>query len=198
MPHEPAYDDSLDGTLAGALDLIDEGVADRRSPFHTPTLATVRADGSPSLRTVILRGFARESMQLWFHTDRRSPKLAEIARDPRVAFHVYDPAWKVQIRIDGVADAHRGDEAARAAWQAAAPPSRECYRIEPGPSVVIDDPARAVIGPAPADPDAGFANFVLVAVAISGLEWLDLAAAGHRRARFSWRGASVESTWLAP
>jgi len=48
---------TLDEIRADAFRLIARGVADRRSPFRTPTLATVGVDGRPRLRTVVLRAF---------------------------------------------------------------------------------------------------------------------------------------------
>ena len=56
--HPPAGEHAgLDGNaiLRHAWQLLREGVADRRSPHHAPTLGTVAADGRPCLRAVILR-----------------------------------------------------------------------------------------------------------------------------------------------
>ena len=84
MPRpDPPVD--LDDVLAESFRLLARGVADRRSPFHTPTLASLNADGAPSLRTVVLRGFDPARRELRVHTDARSAKLAELAAEPRAA-----------------------------------------------------------------------------------------------------------------
>jgi hypothetical protein len=200
MPTEPPYYDDLDGTLHQALGWLGRGIADRRSPFHTPSLATIRADGGPAVRTVILRGFDRSQRHLRIHTDTRSTKRGEIDRDPRVALHFYDPGHKIQLRVDGQATVHVGDEIARRAWDASQPMSRECYRVTPGPGTPLADPHGAYIDREPTDPLAGFENFAAVLITFDRLEWLYLAAAGHRRAVFRWEGEGgrLSATWLAP
>ena len=48
---DPAYDD-LAAALVDAKGRLSRGVADRRSPFRSPTLATVGLDGRPRARCV--------------------------------------------------------------------------------------------------------------------------------------------------
>ncbi|MGL4242793.1 MAG: pyridoxamine 5'-phosphate oxidase family protein [Beijerinckiaceae bacterium] len=195
----PSFYDDLDGTLAEAWRLLGRGVADRRSPFHHPAVATIGLDGRPQVRTVILRGCDVAGRTLRFHTDRRSAKVAEIATQSRVAMHFYDPGHKIQLRVSGEAAAHRDDIIADAAWAGSRLFSRQCYGIAPGPGVAIE------AGPAFALPDVtedatadGRGNFVAVTLAIDELEWLYLAAAGHRRARFTWDTGAFSATWLVP
>lgn len=193
----PAHYDRLEIAIEEAWERLEHGVADRHSPFHTPTLATVRADGTPSARTVVLRGADRTAACLRFHTDGRSRKLEEVAAEPRSVLHFYDPAAKIQLRVEGTASIHAADPVADDAWAASRPSSRECYRIEPGPGAAIDLPTNAVISDA-ADPDAGRVNFRAVILTVSVVEWLYLAARGHRRALFTRVGRDWEGAWLAP
>ena len=76
--------------LAGAME-------DRRSPMHTPVVATADADA----RVMVLRHFAPWSLR--FHTDTRAPKVAVIERNPQIGVLFYDKAEKVQIRVRGQA-----------------------------------------------------------------------------------------------
>lgn len=46
----PAHAGDLDAVLAEAFPCFCAGVADRRSAFHTPTIATMGADGAPRRR----------------------------------------------------------------------------------------------------------------------------------------------------
>lgn len=191
----PGFYDDLDATLAEVWRLLSRGVADRRSPFHTPAVATVAADGAPSVRTVVLRGVDPMLRAIRFHTDIRSRKFGEIASQPRVALLGYDPGHKIQLRLAGYATAHTGpaDQAAVAAWAATRDRSRVCYMQAVAPGEAM--PAGAVAEPALAD---GFQNFVAVTVEVDEIEWLYLAHPGHRRARFAWPGGRLEATWLAP
>lgn len=193
----PAFYDDLDATLAEAWRLLAHGAVDRRTAFHTPVLASRRGDGRPAVRTVVLRAVDPDQRKVRFHTDRRSMKYAEIAADPRVSMHFYDPAAKVQICVDGRASRHSDDKLADLAWRHTRPMSRVCYRVSPGPGTPIEDPSLAVAGDA-ADGEAGRDNFAAITVAIDAIEWLYLAAQGHRRARFRWESEALSATWLVP
>ena len=190
----PAPPETLDDALAEAFRLLSRAVADRRSPLHTPTLGTIAADGAPSLRTVVLRAFDPAARTLRIHTDRRSAKAAEIAANPRAMLHGYDAGAQVQVRLAGRATLHHDDATAETAWAASREMSRQCYAAAHAPGAPLPAPI-----PAPADPVAGRPNFAAVTLAIDSLDWLHLAHAGHRRARFAWDGAgSLSATWLAP
>lgn len=180
--------------LAEAFRLLARGVADRRSPFHTPTLATRSPDGAPGLRTVVLRGFDPATRVLRIHTDRRSAKATAIAADPRAALHGYDAGAQVQLRIAGVATLHLDDAVADAAWAASREMSRMCYATPHAPGAPVEAPP-----PAPQDPAAGRGNFAAVTLRIDTLDWLLLAASRHRRARFAWGAdGTLAAGWIAP
>ena len=203
MPNEnrsplPDFYDDLDASLAEAWHLLIRAAVDRRSPVHTIAIATVGLDGRPKVRTVVLRHTDAPARCLRFHTDARSEKFAEFAANPAVQVLAYDPARKIQLRLSGSALLHRGDDVARAAWQRSQPQSRQCYRQDaaPGtrgsPSSAAPD---ALLAPAAHD---GEENFTAVEIAIEEIEWLYLAAPGHRRARFRWPDGQLDAVWLAP
>lgn len=83
-----------------------------RSRLPDPTamsLATVGADGAPSVRIVLLkhvdeRGFV-------FYTNLRSRKGRELAAVPRAALCFYWPALDVQIRVEGAVEPVTDQEA---------------------------------------------------------------------------------------
>ena len=191
------YDD-LEATLQEAWRLLRHGASDRRSLFHTPALATQRDDGFPNIRTVVLRSVDEAQHRLRFHTDARSAKFREISVDPRVAVHFYDAPKKIQLRINGRATLHRDDELADMAWRATRLFSRACYRVAAMPGAAVENPHALSSNDDTDDPEAGRENFAAISVSIECLEWLNLAASGHRRARFSWIDGAVEGTWLVP
>lgn len=191
----PAHADDLREALTEALRLLARGVADRRHAFHTPTLATLGPDGAPRARTLVLRGCDAAAQTLRLHTDRRAGKWAELRAEPRCALHLYDSGAAIQLRLSGRASLHEGDAVAEAAWAATRPFSRLIYAADPAPG-------SPVAAPPPAAREEGGAreNFAVIAFRWHALEWLWLAAEGHRRARFAWPdgAAEPEATWLAP
>lgn len=186
--------DDLGAVVASAFRLFARGVADRRSAFRTPSVATVGADGAPRVRTMVLRGFDAAARRLTLHTDRRGEKIGDIVRMPRVAVHVYDARAAIQIRLGATARLHVDDEVARAAWQRALPASLACYAVDPGPGRSVAAPPAA-----PVFSEAGFANFAVLAVNFDSLEWLWLHHGGHRRAKFAWTAdGGCGASWLVP
>lgn len=177
--------------------MLVRGAADRRHAFHTPSVATIGRDGAPRVRTVVLRAAEPATRTLRFHTDRRSGKAAELAADPRVSLHAYGAGEKLQLRLDGRATLHRDDAVADAAWAATRPFSRACYRLAAAPGQAASDP-YAALAEAGEGPEAGREAFSAVTVAVERMEVLYLAAAGHRRALFDWRGGTLAASWLVP
>jgi pyridoxamine 5'-phosphate oxidase len=194
----PPFHNDLQLSLAHAWAMLARGVADRRSAFHTPTLATVDADGVPQARTVILRGCDVPGRMVRIHTDRRSSKVSEIRREPRVGLHFYDAGQKIQLRLAGRATLHTSDDVAATAWASARPMSRVIYGQTLAQGVEVDTPAT---GTAPVVPDGsvlGYENFLIIRIEVQAIEWLYLGHQGHRRARFAWRNGERSAQWLAP
>lgn len=185
---------TLDEVLADAFRRLARGVADRRSAFRSPTLATVGPDGRPQVRTVVLRGFDAATRLLTVHSDLRAAKIAALRADPNVAVHVWDDSAQIQVRIDGTAVISAGDALARAEWARLHAGSRATYRSQPTPATPVEDPADIPR----VDEDAAFARFAVLRVQLDGLDWLHLAREGQRRAHFVWRDAVLDQRWLVP
>ena len=184
---------TLEEACAAAFAALARGVTDRRHPFHTPTLATIGPDGGPRARTLVLRAFDAERRTLRLHADARSGKVAELLAEPRCALHGYDPTAGTQLRLEGRATVHGEDEVSAAAWAGSREMSRMCYAVQPGPGTPVEAPPAA-----PRDAAAGEENFRAILLRFEVLEWLDLDAKGHRRARFDWHGGDMDATWLVP
>jgi hypothetical protein len=196
----PRFYDDLDLTLREAWRAFIRGANDRRSAFHHPSVATVAADGRPRQRIMVLRAADEAAGTLRLHTDLRSAKIDEIAREPRVAVLGYDHGAKLQVRAEGTARLHHGDAVAAAAWASSRPMSRACYATVPAPGDRIAGGGDFTLPPS-GDSDAvaaGEANFAALVIAVTMLETLYLAHAGHRRARFERVDGAWRGTWLAP
>lgn len=174
------------------------GVADRRSGLHTVQLASIAPDGTPRVRTLVLRGVDAPMRRLRLHTDRRSAKFAELSERPEMEVCGYDARAKVQLRLRGRAAVHT-EAPADVAWDRTSRSSRACYQTPLTPGSRLREPTAAdPVAEAPVAQDAGRGNFAVIDIAVSRIEWLYLAARGHRRALFEWNGAEWEGSWLVP
>ncbi|MFZ4689171.1 MAG: pyridoxamine 5'-phosphate oxidase family protein [Polymorphobacter sp.] len=196
----------MDPDLSDALDsawrLLGRGAADRHSPMHTPVVASIDADGHPDARVMVLRAAERLAAMLRFHTDARSPKCAALHGKP-VAVLAYHPGEAVQLRVTGMARVVTAGPEIERIWATSTPFARRIYLVEAPPGSALPGPASGlpawVEGRAPdvAELAPARANFALVYVDVTAIDWLHLAQAGHRRAVFTaaegWGGS-----WLVP
>lgn len=199
---EASFYNDLDGSWQHAWQQLVRGVNDRHHGFHNIQVATVDPDGMPAVRTVILRAVRPAETTIRFHTDARAGKIRELQSQPVVAIHAYDPRAKLQLRLRGRARIHREDDVAAKAWEESLPMSKTCYRMDPGPGTPLTGPDAYQPGNAvklaAGSPDIGYTHFRAVVIQVDTLEWLYLAAAGHRRARWTRDHAAWAGEWLAP
>ena len=195
--------ENLTELCAALWQTLVRGVADGKSPLHTPVLTTLSHDG-PNARVVVLRECSPPARLLRCHTDARSPKVAEIQHHPVTSWLFYDAARKIQIRLNGPTRIHCDDSLALAAWHESRPSSRRCYLVTEAPGTPQDAPysglpahltARA---PSVRESEPGWANFAVIVAEITSLDWLYLEAKGHRRAQFAWNGTGWDGTWVIP
>ncbi len=192
----------LTDVLDAAWTLLVRGAGDRRSPVHTPVVASVGADGTPQARVMVLRKAERATGLLRFHTDVRSAKVAALDGGA-VAVLAYHPGQAVQLRLSGVAEVVADGGEVDAIWAASTPFARRCYMVEAGPGTALAGPGSGLPAtvegrqPVEADLVPARANFAIVKVRVTGIDWLHLAQTGHRRAVFAaadgWCGG-----WVVP
>lgn len=132
---------------------------------HDPNamaLATVRPDGAPSVRIVLLKGY--DERGFIFYTDYASNKGEELAANPRVSACFWWAAAERQVRIDGAVErvsaeesdayfASRPRESQLGAWasrQSRPLPDRETLEEQ-----LIQVTARFGHGPIPRPPTWG-------------------------------------------
>jgi pyridoxamine 5'-phosphate oxidase len=199
----PAFYNNLDLSLSEARAIIVAGAKDRRSPAHTPVVATIDPAGRLSQRVMILRELDWERRTLRFHTDSRSPKITEADGAP-ISVLVYNADAKVQLRLAGLGRILRDNAVSQAAWEESTLFARRCYLATDAPGVVSSDPVSGlpewVEGRQPTDEELAPArkNFALLLVEFAEIEWLYLANSGHRRARWNWDGTDWSGRWLVP
>lgn len=204
MPDHFSVPDDLDEILNDIWTRWGRGCADRRSPFHTPVVASIRADGSPAQRVMVLRKVDRQGGVLRFHTDQRSTKSVQIGANGAISVVGYDAGAKIQLRAEGTAAVIHTGPIADQAWAATSGSGRRSYLTTLAPGSPSDDPTSGLPAafesavPTLAESEAGRANFAIVPVTIERLEWLHLAATGHRRAAFQRTGNTWAGQWLIP
>jgi len=103
------------------------------------TLATVGADGRPSARVVLLRGF--DGLGFTFFTNYESRKGRELAGNPHAALAFFWPDLERQVRVEGRAD--RVSEAESDAYFLSRPPGSRLGAWASIQSAVI--PGRAAL-----------------------------------------------------
>ena len=83
-------------------DWFDEANRSSLSMPHAMSLSTVRADGSPASRMVLLSSF--DARGFVFHTNYGSAKGEEIAASPRAALLFWWEPLNRQVRIEGAVE----------------------------------------------------------------------------------------------
>lgn len=190
---------TLDEARRDWLGRLARAPRDRRCAMHTPVVVSAPADA----RVMVLRAFDQERALLRFHTDTRSPKVAAIAADPRMAVLFYDKSAKVQIRARGFGRVEAEGPVADAAWAAGTNFARRCYLGE-GPGSLSDGPSSGLppefegVEPDEAQLVPARANFAVLLIELVEVDWLYLAHTGHVRAQFTRASDAWEGRWVTP
>ena len=200
---KPDFYNNLDKIYLKIWELLEEGLANRDASFHIPVFICgddTNIDG----RMVVLRGANRKDKNLWFHTDIRSKKIKSLKNKPIGSLLFYDKEEKIQLRITGKTKVNYKNNITKKSWDKTPHMSRQCYLGNESPgseslfptsglSEEIDNHKYSI-----EESEVGYKNFCVIEIFIESIEWLYLAAKGHRRAYFALKNSSVEKKWLIP
>lgn len=153
-------------------------------------LATVAADGTPRVRTLVFRGWAGPAT-LELLTDGRSDKTAQLRQQPAVELCWLLPRSRCQFRLRGRLELLLPEELQRERerhWRQLSAAGRALWGWPP-PGAPLD---RQASWPAELADDTPMpACFELLRLAISQVELLELIGCPHRRRRWQldqqWR-----------
>jgi len=161
-------------------------VADTAHPWRTPVLATVDGERADA-RTVILREAHVDTRELVFFSDSRSPKLEQLRAHPAGTLVVWSREHQWQLRLAVTLTAFTDGLEASSRWaRLKLSPAASDYLSPLAPGAPVDQPVV---------PDrTSRENFAVVRARVDAIDWLELHADGHRRARFDADGAR----WLQP
>lgn len=182
-------------------DRLVTGAVKSRTPFHTPSIATLH-QGEVNLRTVVLRKTLATERELRFHTDIRSPKWQELSQNPSISALFYDAIDRIQLRVKGKAVLHHTNEITAEAWQKTSLSSRKCYLTRFSPSSFSEESTSGLTDDIEhenftlAESESGYSNFGIVSIHVQSIDWLWLNHAGHRRAFFDYEKGV--NSWMIP
>lgn len=194
---------SPEAQLELALASLEHGAKKRRSGFHHGVLATSSEEG-PTARTLILRAVEREPLSIRFHCDRRSPKIAGIAHNPKAEACFYSPSDRLQVRVSGEIDCLTEGELVEKAWQETQLLSRRCYLVEQGPGSELTDPELGMPDhlkggePSQEESEEGRKNFAVLLLKATKLDVMELHISGHIRSRHRLEPTGWKSMWTQP
>ena len=116
----------------------------------------------------------------------------------------YDKSEKIQLRIFVDTKINYKNNITKKAWEKTAHISRQCYLGDQIPGNVSSIPSSGLsknidnFEYSIEESEIGYKNFCLIQSFIRSIEWLYLAAKGHRRAHFILSNNFVEKKWIIP
>ena len=182
--------------------LLTEAVKERSSEFRTPVFICGNEKDLDG-RVVVLRKADQKNNFIQFHSDIRSSKIEKIKKNPNCSILFYGKKEKIQLRLKTECEVNFNNEITKESWKKTGHVSRKCYLVTNGPGTVSEKPTSGLNGKfdnfdfTKEESEEGYRNFSVIKCKIKSIEWLYLAAKGHRRALINFEG-SKKFTWLVP
>jgi pyridoxamine 5'-phosphate oxidase len=198
---QPAYYESFSEIKKKIWLMLDDAVTNRSSPFRIPVFICTNQNEVDG-RIVVLRKSDRENNLLQFHTDLRSPKVDILKKNENASLVFYDKEEKIQLRIKTECEINNQNSTTEESWKKTQHISRRCYLTDSPPGTISNDPTSGMISKLEdfdftmEQSEDGYKNFTVIKCKVKSIEWLYLAAKGHRRAKFDLENS--EDTWLVP
>ena len=203
LKYKPNYYNDLDKIYFKIWDLLKAGLQNRDAPFHIPVFICGNENKFDG-RIVVLRGIDKEQKKIWFHSDIRSNKVKIIKVKSEATLLFYDKAEKIQLRISGFTKINYKNDLTKKSWKKTAHMSRQCYLGDKAPGSNSLEPTSGLTSEVDnlkytiEESEIGYENFCVIETYIKSIEWLYLAAKGHRRAYFNLNKKELEKKWLIP
>ena len=182
-------------------DLLTNAVKDRSSEFRTPVFICGN-DKDLDGRVVVLRKAEQLNNFVQYHSDIRSSKIEKIKNNPSCSILFYGKQEKIQLRVKAECKVHFDDDITKESWEKTGHISRKCYLVTNGPGTESETPTSGLDNKfdnfdfTKEESEAGYKNFCVIRCKIKSIEWLYLAAKGHRRALFNLENDNKR--WLIP
>ena len=198
------HNEDYQSIIKNINELLKLGTENRSHSFHTPVFSTYSINNLINSRVVVLRKYDASSLTLSFHTDLRSPKILDLKKNNNSHFLFYDFKLKIQLRIRTLSLVHSQDKITKKAWSLTPLQSRKCYLSQKKPSSKTKSAEDGIpndlkgIDPTKEQSEKGFKNFAVIENVIQNIDWLHLAASGHRRLNINFEQSKPKCCWLIP
>jgi len=198
---QPAYYENFKEIKKKIWSMLDDAVTNRSSQFRIPVF--ICGDQSDfDGRIVVLRKSDQSNNLLQFHSDIRSVKISKLKNNKNASLLFHDKKEKIQIRLKVECTVNHKNEVTKQSWSKTGHISRKCYLVDNGPGTESPTPTSGLKPELDnfeftmKQSEKGYENFTVIQCKIKSIEWLYLAAKGHRRARFDLE--TNKESWLVP
>ena len=198
---QPAYYENFVEIKKKIWLMLDDAITNRASPFRIPVF--ICGDQSDfDGRIVVLRKSIQSNNVIQYHSDIRSDKISKLKNNKNAAMLFYDKEEKIQVRLKVECVINHNNKITKESWLKTGHMSRKCYLVESGPGTETSSPTSGLKPEldnfkfSMEQSEEGYKNFTVIQCKIKSMEWLYLAAKGHRRARFELD--NNKEYWLIP
>ena len=198
---QPAYYEDFKEIKKKIWSMLDNAVTNRSSTFRIPVFVCGDQKDFDG-RIVVLRKSDQSNNLLQFHSDIRSDKITKLKNNKNASMLFYDKEEKIQVRLKVECAVNHNNEITKESWSKTGHISRKCYLVDGGPGVESPTPTSGLKPELDnfeftmEQSEKGYKNFTVIQCKIKSIEWLYLAAKGHRRARFEID--NNKEYWLVP
>ena len=198
---QPAYYEDLKEIKKKIWSMLDDAVTNRSSQFRIPVFICGDQKDFDG-RIVVLRKSDQSNNLVQFHSDIRSDKIPKLKSNKNASMLFYDKEEKIQVRLKVECTINHSNEITKESWSKTGHISRKCYLVENGPGTESPNPTSGLKPELDnfeftmEQSEEGYKNFTVIQCKVKSIEWLYLAAKGHRRAKFDLE--NNKDTWLVP
>jgi len=198
---QPAYYEDFSEIKNKIWSMLNNAIKDRGSPFRIPVFICGNQDDFDG-RIVVLRKSDQLNNLIRYHSDIRSNKINKLKNNKNASMLFYDKEEKIQVRLKVECTVNHDNEITKESWLKTGHMSRKCYLVDNGPGVESATPTSGLKHELDnfeftmEQSEAGYKNFTVIDCKIKSMEWLYLAAKGHRRAKFDLN--TKKEYWMIP
>ena len=202
MSEEVSYYEDFIEIQKKVWSLLTDAVKNRSSEFRTPVFIC-GDDKDLDGRVVVLRKADPDNNFIQFHSDIRSSKISKIKNNPSCSILFYGKEEKIQLRLKINCEINYKNDITKESWEKTGHVSRKCYLVTNSPGTTSQKPTSGLndkfndFNFTKEESEQGYKNFCVIRCKIRSIEWLYLAAKGHRRALIKL-GKTNEFKWLIP
>ena len=180
--------ETLEAIEAAVLRELGAAVHHKSHPWRVGVLATTDGDIGDA-RSVVLREWDETQRTLLIYTDARSPKVEQLSAHPLGTLVLWSERLGWQLRLRVKLELQTAGLAVSSRWaRLKMTPAAHDYLSPLPPGTAMEHRH----GPPPVRESRS--HFAVMVARVQAVDWLELHADGHRRARFDSRGAR----WVAP